>query len=100
MKSWIKISNHIFIHLFIFIIWFGFKYEVIYFYNVYGPKLFSKGEMATVIGIFETQYKKRLPLARTPDGTTKYDFVFDLMFSMHESRNLMWQTQRNKTITC
>ena len=33
--------------------WFNFKYEVIYFYNVYGPYQICKGEMATVIGIFE-----------------------------------------------
>ena len=33
--------------------WFNFKFEVIYFYNVYGPKQISKGKMSTVIGIFE-----------------------------------------------
>jgi len=37
--------------------WFNFKYEVIYFYNVYGPCQIRKGEMATVIGIFEDHYK-------------------------------------------
>ena len=38
--------------------WFNFKYEVIYFYNVYGPRHIKEGKMATVIGIFENQYKK------------------------------------------
>ena len=38
--------------------WHKFKYEVIYFYNVYGPNQISKGNMATVIGIFEDCYKK------------------------------------------
>jgi len=38
--------------------WFNFKYEIIYFYNVYGPKHIRSGEMATVIGIFENLYKK------------------------------------------
>ena len=38
--------------------WFNFKYEILYFYNVYGPKQISIGNMATVIGIFENQYKK------------------------------------------
>ena len=33
--------------------WFNFKYEVIFFYNVYGPKQIKIGYMATVIGIFE-----------------------------------------------
>ena len=37
--------------------WFNLKYEVIYFYNVYGPKQIKTGAMATVIGIFEHQYK-------------------------------------------
>ena len=36
--------------------WFNFKYEVIYFYNVYGPYQISKGQMSTVIGIFEDYY--------------------------------------------
>ena len=39
--------------------WFNFKYEVIYFYNVYGPGQISKGRMATVIGIFEEAFKKK-----------------------------------------
>jgi UDP-glucose 4-epimerase len=42
--------------------WFKFKYEVIYFYNVYGPRQITKGKMATVIGIFEEAYKKKKPL--------------------------------------
>ena len=42
--------------------WFNFKYEVIYFYNVYGPKQICKGDMATVIGIFDHHYKNKLPL--------------------------------------
>ena len=36
--------------------WFGFNYEAIYFYNVYGPKQIRVGNMATVIGIFEKQF--------------------------------------------
>ena len=42
--------------------WFGFNYEVIYFYNVYGPGQISKGKMATVIGIFEEAFKNNKPL--------------------------------------
>ena len=38
--------------------WFNFKYEVIYFYNVYGPRQICKGEMATVVGIFEEHFKR------------------------------------------
>ena len=39
--------------------WFKFKFEIIYFYNVYGPKQISRGKMATLIGIFEDQFKKK-----------------------------------------
>ena len=39
--------------------WFNFKYEIIFFYNVYGPNQISKGRMATVIGIFENCYQKK-----------------------------------------
>ena len=42
--------------------WFNFKCEIIYFYNVYGPNQICKGDMATVIGIFEEQYKNDKPL--------------------------------------
>ena len=39
--------------------WFNLRCEIIYFYNVYGPYQISKGEMATVIGIFEDHLKKK-----------------------------------------
>ena len=39
--------------------WFNFKFEIIYFYNVYGPRQIENGNMATVIGIFENLYKKK-----------------------------------------
>ena len=35
--------------------------EIIYFYNVYGKNQISEGDMSTVIGIFESQYKKKFP---------------------------------------
>ena len=46
--------------------WFNFKYDVIFFYNVYGPRQICKGKMATVIGIFEDHYlkNKALPVVR------------------------------------
>ena len=39
--------------------WFKLRFEIIYFYNVYGPKHIKSGEMATVIGIFEDLYEKK-----------------------------------------
>ena len=55
--------------------WFGFKFEVIYFYNVYGPKQISVGSMATVIGIFEEQYKNKIPLSVVKPGTQTRRFT-------------------------
>ncbi len=55
--------------------WFNFKYEVIYFYNVYGPGQISKGNMATVIGIFEEAFKKKKPLPVVLPGTQTRRFT-------------------------
>ena len=55
--------------------WFKFKYEIIYFYNVYGPRQISKGKMATVIGIFENQYKKKIPITVVKPGTQSRRFT-------------------------
>jgi UDP-glucose 4-epimerase len=55
--------------------WFKFNYEVIYFYNVYGPRQISKGSMATVIGIFEERFKKKLPLPVVKPGTQSRRFT-------------------------
>ena len=55
--------------------WFNFKYEVIYFYNVYGPGQISKGKMATVIGIFEEAFKKNEPLPVVLPGTQSRRFT-------------------------
>ena len=55
--------------------WFNFKYEVIYFYNVYGPHQISKGSMSTVIGIFEDHYKRKKPLPVVKPGTQKRRFT-------------------------
>jgi len=55
--------------------WFGFKYEIIYFYNVYGAKHICSGEMATVIGIFENLYKKQLPLTVVKPGNQTRSFT-------------------------
>ena len=55
--------------------YFNFKYEIIYFYNVYGPRQISKGSMATVIGIFEDQYLKKKPLSVVNPGTQTRRFT-------------------------
>ena len=59
--------------------WYKFKYEVIYFYNVYGPHQICKGPMSTVIGIFEDHYKKRkaLPVVKPGSQTRRFTHIFD-----------------------
>ena len=56
-------------------IWFNFKYEVIYFYNVYGPRQISVGDMATVIGIFENLHRKKKPLTVVKPGNQSRRFT-------------------------
>ena len=55
--------------------WFNLKFEVIYFYNVYGPRQIKVGPMATVIGIFENQYKNNKPLTIVKPGTQSRRFT-------------------------
>ena len=55
--------------------WFNLKYEVVYFYNVYGPNQICKGQMSTVIGIFEDFYKKGKPLPVVRPGTQSRRFT-------------------------
>jgi len=55
--------------------WFDFKFEVIYFYNVYGDKQIETGAMATVIGIFQYQYINQKPLTIVKPGTQTRRFT-------------------------
>ena len=55
--------------------WYNFKFEIIYFYNVYGPRQISTGNMATVIGIFENCFKNKLPLTVVKPGTQSRRFT-------------------------
>ena len=55
--------------------WFNFKFEILYFYNVYGPRQITKGDMATVIGIFENLYINKKPLTVVRPGTQSRRFT-------------------------
>ena len=55
--------------------WFNLKFEVIFFYNVYGPRQIKSGDMATVIGIFENQYLNNKPLSVVRPGTQTRRFT-------------------------
>ena len=56
-------------------LWFKLRFEVIYFYNVYGPGQISSGSMATVMGKFEDQFKKRKPLTVVRPGSQSRRFT-------------------------
>ena len=45
------------------------------FYNVYGPHQIEDGTYATVLGIFEKQYREGKPLTITADGQQRRDFT-------------------------
>ena len=87
--------------------WFNYKYEVIYFYNVYGPNQISTGPMATVIGIFEDQYKKKIPLTIVKPGTqsrkfTHIDDTIDVCFlawKKNKCRHYSISSKTSYTIT-
>ena len=55
--------------------WYKFKFEIIYFYNVYGPGQIRTGSMATVIGIFEELYKCKKQLTVVKPGTQSRSFT-------------------------
>ena len=59
--------------------WYDFKYEVIYFYNVYGPHQICRGSMSTVIGIFEDHYrrKKPMPVVKPGSQTRRFTHIND-----------------------
>jgi UDP-glucose 4-epimerase len=67
--------------------WFKFKFEIIFFYNVYGPRQIRDGDMATVIGIFENQYLKKIPLTVVRPGkqTRRFTHIFDTINACYEA---------------
>ena len=56
-------------------IWYNFKFEIVYFYNVYGQRQIKVGNMATVVGIFEDQFQKNIPLTVVKPGTQSRRFT-------------------------
>ena len=55
--------------------WFNFKFEIIFFYNVYGPRQIKVGDMATLRGIFENQHEHKKPLTVVKPGTQTRRFT-------------------------
>ena len=67
--------------------WFNFKFEIIYFYNVYGPRQINVGDMATIIGIFENQFlnKKLLTVVKPGNQTRKFTHILDTVKVCYEA---------------
>ena len=82
--------------------WYGLRYEICYFYNVYGENHISEGNYATVIGIFERQYKNNEPLTVVFDGkqsrqfTHIKDIVNALGMILKQNRNKQWYLSSDK----
>jgi len=55
--------------------WFGVKYAITYFYNVYGGREISKGKYSTLIAIFKEKYKNKEPLTVVSPGTQLRNFT-------------------------
>jgi UDP-glucose 4-epimerase len=74
--------------------WFGFRYEIIYFYNVYGERQICKGDMATVVGIFEDHFKrgKKLPVVRPGTQVRRFTHVSDTV----KACILAWKRNKSK----
>ena len=67
--------------------WFNFEFEVIFFYNVYGPRQIKEGDMATVIGIFENKYINKKPLTVVKPGTQtrRFTHIYDTVQICYEA---------------
>ena len=86
--------------------WFKMKCEIVYFYNVYGPKQISKGSMATVIGIFEEAYKNKKSLLVVKPGTQsrRFTHIYDTVkvcfyaWKQNKCRHYSISNKKNYTI--
>ena len=81
--------------------WFDFKYEVIFFYNVYGPGQIKSGKMSTVIGIFQDHYVKNKPLPVVKPGSqsrrfTHIDDTIDVCFKAWKKNKCKYYSISNK----
>ena len=83
--------------------WYGFKYEIVYFYNVYGSHHISLGKMATVIGIFEEAYKKKepMPVVKPGNQTRRFTHIDDTIdvciMAWRNNKNLHYSISNKKS---
>ena len=72
---------------------FNLKYEIIYFYNVYGPKQITDSKMSAVIGIFCKQYlnKKHLTVVLPGTQSRRFTHVRDIVECCYK----VWKKNKN-----
>jgi UDP-glucose 4-epimerase len=73
--------------------WFNLKYEIIYFYNVYGPRQITDSKMSAVIGIFCKQYLSKQALTVVLPGTQsrRFTHVKDIVEGCYK----IWKRNKN-----
>ena len=85
--------------------WYRFKFEIIYFYNVYGPKQICKGNMATVIGIFEEFYRKNkaLPVVKPGSQSRRFTHIQDTIevcyYAWKQNKHRHYSISNKKSFT-
>lgn len=85
--------------------WFGLRYEIIYFYNVYGPNQIYNTSMAAVVGIFEQCFKsnKTLPVVKPGSQSRKFTHVQDTVdaciLAWMKNKNCHYSISNTKTIS-
>jgi UDP-glucose 4-epimerase len=85
--------------------WYDLQYEICYFFNVYGPGQITKGDYATVIGIFESQYLAGEKMTVVSPGTQTRDFthVYDIVKGVSKtatiSMNKEWHLRSGKNVS-
>jgi UDP-glucose 4-epimerase len=55
--------------------WFGIKYAIVYFYNVYGGREISHGRYATLVALFKERYLQNKTLTVVKPGTQLRNFT-------------------------
>lgn len=86
--------------------WYGLSYQICYFFNVYGERHISEGKYATVIAIFERQYKNKEALTIVSPGTQTRDFthVKDIVSALFEIKDTIhhnheWYLRYGKSVS-
>lgn len=85
--------------------WYDLQYEICYFFNVYGPGQIMSGDYATVVGIFERQFKAGekctvvYPGTQSRDFTHINDIISGLLLASQRNDNYEWYLRSGINVT-